>query len=180
MCMEQNVGWLKSLIRDVPGFPKEGIVFRDITTLIKDGKAFKKMTNAIAKRYENEKIDLVASVDARGFIIGSAVAYRLGAGLVPLRKPGKLPAETLYSEYELEYGIDKIEIHTDAIEKGQRVLVVDDLLATGGTAKATCDLVSRLGGELVGVAFLIELAYLKGRDKLKGLPVFSLIRYESE
>jgi adenine phosphoribosyltransferase len=178
--MEERIDRLKSLIRDVPGFPKQGIVFRDITTLIKDGKAFREVTDAIADRYKNEKIDLVASVDARGFIIGSAVAYKLGAGLVPLRKSGKLPAETLYSEYDLEYGTSKIEIHTDAIVEGQRVLVVDDLLATGGTAKATCELVARLGGTLVGVAFLIELTYLNGRDKLKGLPVFSLITYESE
>lgn len=178
--MEDKVAWLRSLIRDVPGFPKEGIVFKDITTLIRNKDAFKVMTDAIADRYEDERIDLVASVDARGFIIGSAVAYKLGAGLVPLRKPGKLPAETLYCEYELEYGTDKIEIHTDAIEEGQRVLVVDDLLATGGTAQATCDLVKRLGGELVGVAFLVELSFLKGRDKLKGYPIFSLIHYESE
>jgi adenine phosphoribosyltransferase len=178
--MEDSAVWLKSLIRDVPGFPKEGIVFRDITTLIRNKKAFATMTEAIAGRYKDERIDLVASVDARGFIIGSSVAYKLGAGLVPLRKPGKLPYETLYSEYELEYGTSKIEIHTDAIEKGQRVLVVDDLLATGGTAEATCNLVTRLGGELVGVAFLIELTYLRGRERLKGLPVFSLIKYESE
>jgi adenine phosphoribosyltransferase len=178
--MEDKVAWLRSLIRDVPGFPKEGIVFKDITTLIRDKKAFRVMTDAIADRYMNERIDLVASVDARGFIIGSSVAYKLGAGLVPLRKPGKLPAETLYCEYELEYGTDKIEIHTDAIEKGQRILVVDDLLATGGTAQATCDLVKRLGGELVGVAFLVELSFLKGRDKLKDCPVFSLITYDSE
>jgi adenine phosphoribosyltransferase len=170
----------KSLIRDVPDFPKKGIVFRDITTLLKDGAVFREVTDVLAERYREEKIDLVASVDARGFIIGAAVAYRLGAGLVPLRKPGKLPADTLYAEYELEYGQDRIEIHKDAIKKGQKVLVVDDLLATGGTAKATCELVERLGGELVGVAFLIELSYLKGRDKLKGWPVFSLIEYISE
>jgi adenine phosphoribosyltransferase len=170
----------KSLIRDVPDFPKKGIVFRDITTLLKDGAVFREVTDVLAERYREEKVDLVASVDARGFIIGAAVAYRLGAGLVPLRKPGKLPADTLYAEYELEYGQDRIEIHKDAIEKGQRVLVVDDLLATGGTAKATCELVERLGGELVGVAFLIELSYLKGRDKLKGWPVFSLVEYTSE
>lgn len=178
--MEDSIAWLRSLIRDVPDFPKEGIVFKDITTLIRDKKAFRVITDAIADRYKDDGIDLVASVDARGFIIGSAVAYRLGAGLIPLRKPGKLPAETLYCEYELEYGTDKIEIHTDAIDKGQRVLVVDDLLATGGTAQATCDLVKRLGGELVGVAFLVELSFLSGREKLKDCPVFSLIRYDSE
>ncbi len=170
----------KSLIRDVPGFPKKGIVFRDITTLLKDGGAFHEVTDALADRYKNERVDLVASVDARGFIIGAAVAYRLGAGLVPLRKPGKLPADTLYAEYELEYGQDRIEIHKDAIEERQRVLVVDDLLATGGTARATCELVERLGGEVVGVAFLIELSYLNGREKLKGWPVFSLVEYTSE
>lgn len=178
--MEDKAAWLKSLIRDIPGFPREGIVFRDITTLLKNSDAFRQMTDAMADEYKDKEIDLVASVDARGFIIGSAVAYRLGAGLIPLRKPGKLPADTLYCEYELEYGTDRIEIHKDAIAKGQKVLVVDDLLATGGTAKATCELVKQLGGELVAVAFLVELTYLNGRDKLKDCPVFSLIKYESE
>ncbi|MFQ5905983.1 MAG: adenine phosphoribosyltransferase [bacterium] len=178
--MQDKVAWLKSLIRDVPGFPKKGIVFRDITTLLKEKDAFREIVDCIADQYQDRKVDLVASVDARGFIIGAAVAYRLGAGMVPLRKPGKLPSSTLQCEYELEYGTDRIEIHEDSINKGQRVLVIDDLLATGGTAKATCELVKRLGGELVGAAFLVELTYLKGREKLKDCPVFSLIQYQSE
>jgi len=178
--MQNKIVWLKSLIRDVPGFPKKGIVFRDITTLLKEKDAFREVVDAIADQYKDANVDLVASVDARGFIIGAPVAYRLGAGLVPLRKPGKLPSDTLYCEYDLEYGKDKIEIHTDSIDKGERVLVVDDLLATGGTAKATCELVKQLGGELVGAAFLVELTYLNGRERLEGCPVFSLIQYESE
>ncbi|TET46321.1 adenine phosphoribosyltransferase [candidate division TA06 bacterium] len=178
--MENKSAKLKSLIRNIPDFPKKGIVFRDITTLLKDKDGFREMIDCLAEEYRDRDVDLVASVDARGFVVGAGVAYQLGTGLVLLRKPGKLPWETFYCEYDLEYGSNKIEIHKDAIEKGQRVLVVDDLLATGGTAAATCELVRKLGGELVGAAFVVELTYLKGREKLKDCPVFSLIQYDSE
>ena len=178
--MENKSAKLRSLIRNIPDFPKKGIVFRDITTLLKDKDGFREMIDCLAEEYRGRDVDLVASVDARGFVVGAGVAYQLGTGLVLLRKPGKLPWETFYCEYDLEYGSNKIEIHRDAIEKGQRVLVVDDLLATGGTAAATCKLVRKLGGELVGAAFVVELTYLKGREKLKDCPVFSLIQYDSE
>ena len=178
--MENKSAKLKSLIRNIPDFPKKGIIFRDITTLLRDKDGFHEMIDSLTEEYRDMDVDLVASVDARGFVIGAAVAYQLGTGLVLLRKPGKLPWQTLYCEYDLEYGSNKIEIHKDAVEKGQKVLVVDDLLATGGTAAATCELVKRLGGELVGAAFVVELTYLTGRKKLKGCPVFSLIQYDSE
>ena len=169
---------LASTIRSVPDFPVKGILFYDITTLLKNPEALKESIDQLASRYKNTAIDLVVGVESRGFIYGTALAYRLGAGFVPVRKPGKLPAETLIESYELEYGTNSIEIHVDAIQKGQKVLVVDDLLATGGTAKATCNLVEKLGGEVVGVAFMIELNFLKGRGKLEGYEVFSLLQYE--
>lgn len=178
--MESKSTRLKSLIRNIPDFPKKGIVFRDITTLLRDKDGFHEMIDSLVGEYRDRNVDVVASVDARGFVVGAGVAYQLRTGLVLLRKPGKLPWQTFYCEYDLEYGSNKIEIHRDAIEKGQRVLVVDDLLATGGTAAATCELVKRLGGELVGAAFVVELTYLKGREKLKDCPVFSLIQYDSE
>ena len=169
---------LASTIRSVPDFPVKGILFYDITTLLKNPEALKESIDQLASRYQNTAIDLVVGVESRGFIYGTALAYKLGAGFVPVRKPGKLPAETLVESYELEYGTNSIEIHVDAIQKGQKVLVVDDLLATGGTAKATCNLVEKLGGEVVGVAFMIELNFLKGRGKLEGYEVFSLLQYE--
>jgi adenine phosphoribosyltransferase len=171
---------LRSLIRDVPDFPKPGIVFKDISTLTKDPEGLRASVDAIAERYADAGVDLVVGIEARGFVFGAAVAYKLGVGFVPARKPGKLPAQTVSAEYELEYGTDSIEIHRDAIARGQRVLIVDDLLATGGTAAAAAELVSGLGGEIVAIAFLVDLAFLKGRDKLAGYEVFSLIEYDSE
>jgi adenine phosphoribosyltransferase len=171
---------LRRLIRDVPDFPKPGIVFKDITTLTKDPEGLRTAVDAIAERYADADVDLVVGIESRGFVFGAAVAYKLGVGFVPARKPGKLPAQTVSAEYELEYGTDALEIHRDAIGAGRRVLIVDDLLATGGTAAATAKLVSELGGEIVGIAFLIDLAFLRGRDKLAGYDVFSLIEYDSE
>ena len=168
---------IKKMIRDVPDFPKKGIIFRDITTAIKDAKTMQKIVDLMADEYKNEKIDYVAGIESRGFIFGMPIAYKLGCGFIPIRKPGKLPAETISQEYSLEYGSDKIEIHKDAIKKGDRVLIVDDLLATGGTAAAAAKLVQSTG-ELVGISFLIELEDLKGRDKLpKGVKVSSLVKY---
>lgn len=171
---------LKTYIRDVPGFPKPEIVFKDITTLLKDKVGFRAAVDQLADKYKDRRIDLVACVEARGFTLGAAVAYKLGAGVVIARKPKKLPAKTIREEYSLEYGTDALEMHEDAIQKGQRVLVLDDLLATGGTALATVRLVERLGGTVVGVAFLIDLAFLKGRDKLKGYDVQALVSYDHE
>jgi len=169
---------LASTIRNVPDFPVKGILFYDITTLLKDPEAFKVSIDQLADRYQDTEIDLIVGIESRGFIFGTVLAYVLETGFVPVRKPGKLPAEILTESYELEYGTNTIEIHVDAIEKGQRVLVVDDLLATGGTAKATCNLVKKLGGEVVGIAFVIELSFLNGRDKLKEYEVFSLLKYD--
>jgi adenine phosphoribosyltransferase len=171
---------LKELIRSIPDFPKKGIMFRDITPLLRDAKGFKRAVKDIAKKYAAAKPDLVVGVEARGFIIGPPVALELGAGFVPVRKRGKLPYKTKSASYQLEYGTDKVEIHADAVEPGQKVLMVDDLLATGGTMAATCDLVESMGGKIVGVAFLIELSSLKGREKLTKYDVLSLIDYESE
>jgi adenine phosphoribosyltransferase len=171
---------LKALIRDVPGFPKPGIIFKDITTLTKDPEGFRAAVDEIVARYRDASVDVVVGIEARGFIFGGAVAYQLGVGFVPARKPGKLPAETVKEEYALEYGTDAIEIHRDGIEPGQRVLIVDDLLATGGTAAAAAKLVEKLGGEVVAIAFLIDLAFLHGRDKLGGYEVVSLVDYDAE
>ena len=168
---------LKNSIRDIPDFPKKGIIFKDITTLLKDGKKFQKAIDCIVERYKDKKINKVVSVEARGFIFGSAIAYKLGAGVIPVRKKGKLPHETRRIEYELEYGKDTLEIHKDAIGPDDNVLIIDDLLATGGTMRAVCDLVQGMGGKVVEVAFLIELTFLKGRDRLKGQKVFSLIEF---
>jgi len=168
---------LAKMIRDVPDFPKEGIVFKDITTLIKDAQAFREAIDLLVDRYAGEQIDVVAAVEARGYIFGAPVAYKLGAGFVPVRKVGKLPAETVREEYELEYGTDAVEMHRDAIDPGQKVLIVDDLIATGGSAAATARLVERLGGDVVGIAFLVELAFLNGVDKLKDYDVFTIIQY---
>ena len=171
---------LKKKIRNVPHFPKKGIVFRDITTLLKDAHAFKLAVSKLLEKWKGKEIDKVAAAESRGFIFGSILAYELNAGFVPLRKPGKLPWKTLKHEFETEYSKDAFEVHVDAIEKGDKVLIVDDLLATGGTALAAAKLVEKLGGKVVGFAFLIELGFLNGRKKLKGYDVFSLIRYEKE
>ena len=169
---------LKSSIRDIPGFPKEGVIFKDITTLLKDKNKFKQTVDLFAEKFKDKKIDIILSVEARGFIFGAALAYKLGAGLVPVRKKGKLPFKTHSVTYELEYGKDTLEIHQDAFKKGANVLIVDDLLATGGTCKAVVELVEKMGGKIVGLAFLIELTALKGREKLKGYDIVSLIQDE--
>jgi adenine phosphoribosyltransferase len=169
-----------SLIRNIKDYPKKGVVFRDITTLIKNGKAFNDVLDIFYDLCKGKKIDLVAAIESRGFIFGGAVADRLGVGVIPVRKLGKLPAECVAEKYALEYGTDSLEMHTDAVSEGQKVLVVDDLLATGGTLQATCNLIEKLGGEVAGIMVLIELSFLKGREKLKGYDFFSLIRYESE
>ncbi|NQT23208.1 MAG: adenine phosphoribosyltransferase [Candidatus Omnitrophica bacterium] len=171
---------LKSTIRDVQDFPKKGIVFKDITTLINDGEAFREVIDEFYKRCKGKEIDAVVSIESRGFIFGAALAYKLGAAVIPVRKKGKLPHETFNASYELEYGTDTLEVHRDAFKAGEKVLIVDDLLATGGTIKAVIDLVKKLKGEIVEIFFLIELEFLKGRDKLKGYPVFSLIKYDKE
>ena len=167
---------LGALCRDVPGFPKKGIVFKDITPLLRDRKVFGELIDQISDRYLDRDIDIVVSIEARGFILGPAIAYRLGAGVVPVRKRGKLPWRCYQETYDLEYGQDVVEIHQDAIKPGERVLIVDDLLATGGTVGAVINLVERLKGRIVEVAFLIELASLKGRERIKDYPVFSLIQ----
>ncbi len=163
-------------IRNVPDFPKPGILFKDITTVLKNKTLFGETVKLLAKQYKGKKIDKVVSIESRGFIFGAALAYELGAGFVPVRKPNKLPAETLREAYALEYGTDALEIHLDAIKKSEKVLIHDDVLATGGTAQATTKLVERLGGKIVGVCFLIELSFLNGRDKLSNYDVFSLLK----
>lgn len=173
---------LKSKIRAVPDFPKKGIMFRDITTLLKDANALRFAISEIKKNYSGKKIDFVVAPESRGFIFGSILAHELNAGFVPVRKPGKLPAKTIFEEYLLEYGKDKVEMHEDAITKGSIVLIVDDLLATGGTALAAAKLCEKLGGKILGFCFFIDLSFLPGRKKLeeKGYNVFSLIDYSSE
>lgn len=168
---------LKARIRHVPDFPKPGILFYDITTLLKDRAGFRDAIDAIAQPFADESIDIVAGVESRGFIFGAALADRLGTGFVPVRKKGKLPAATLEVTYALEYGTDSLEVHADAIAAGQRVLIVDDLLATGGTARATASLVRRLGGDVRALAFLVELTFLGGRGKLEGERVVSVLQY---
>jgi len=169
---------LKKLIREVPDFPKPGILFYDITTLLKDQVGFATLIDALSEHYLNKKIDLVLGMEARGFIFAPAVAYRLNAGFVPVRKPGKLPAATSKYDYALEYGTNTLEIHKDAIKKGERVIIVDDLLATGGTAEATTKLAESLGAEVVGLGFVVELDFLNGRNKLAEYDVYSLLRYD--
>ncbi|HXE74820.1 MAG TPA: adenine phosphoribosyltransferase [Candidatus Xenobia bacterium] len=169
---------LKKLIREIPNWPKSGILFYDITTLLKDPQGFRVLIDSLYSHYDSHPVDLVAGIEARGFIFGPALAYRLGAGFVPIRKPNKLPAEKAVEPYLLEYGSDSVEIHVDAIRKHQRVLICDDLLATGGTAAAAVRLVRKLGGEVVGCGFAIELTFLKGREKLKDVDVFSLLQYD--
>ncbi len=168
---------LKQRIREIPDFPKAGILFRDITPLLSDGRAFHQTIDYLGERYVNRQVDIVVGVEARGFIMGAALAYKLGAGNALVRKQGKLPFKTNRATYALEYGTDTLEIHQDAIKPGQRVVLADDLLATGGTISAAADLVRQLGGEIIELAFLIELTALQGRDRLKGLPVFSLIQF---
>ena len=168
---------LKSRIRHVPDFPKAGILFYDVTTLLRDPEGFKLSIDSMAEPYHGKGISLVVGIESRGFILGAAVADRIGAGFVPVRKVGKLPSTRIRVTYDLEYGSDSLEMHSDAIEKGQKVLIVDDLLATGGTARATVDLVKQLGGEVVGVALLIELVGLNGRDKLQGENVRAVLQY---
>ena len=168
---------LKQHIRHVPDFPKAGILFYDITTLLRDPAGFKITVDMLSMPYENQGIDAVVGIESRGFILGAAVAQRIGAGFIPIRKPGKLPAKSLKATYDLEYGKDALEIHEDAVKRGQRILIVDDVLATGGTAAAATELVRKLGGELHGLAFLIELLFLTGREKIPGNNVFTVLQY---
>ena len=173
-----NSDQLKKLIREIPDFPKKEILFYDITTLLKDKSGYAALIDQLAEHYIGKQVDLILGMEARGFIFGPALAYRLNAGFVPVRKPGKLPAATARVEYDLEYGSNALEVHKDAIEKGQRVLIVDDLLATGGTAQATAKLATTLGAQIAGLGFVVELDFLKGRDKLKSYDVFSLLHYD--
>lgn len=168
---------LNEHIRDIPDFPKPGIVFKDITPLLGDAAAFDASILALAEPYRGERIDAVVGIESRGFIFGAAVARELGVGFVPIRKPGKLPADTIAVSYALEYGEDTVEIHTDAVQPGQRVLLIDDVLATGGTMAAACELIDKTGAEIVGLAFLVELGFLNGRDKLNGREIHSVLTY---
>jgi adenine phosphoribosyltransferase len=173
-----EIGELRAKIRDIKDFPTEGILFKDITTLLKDPPAFHYVVDHLSSRYRDAGVEIVVGIESRGFIFGGAVAHQLHAGFVPVRKLGKLPAKTIEVEYELEYGRDALAVHEDAIKPGQQVLAVDDLLATGGTMAATLRLIEQLGGKVVGVAFMIELAFLHGRDKLKHYPLHSMISYD--
>jgi adenine phosphoribosyltransferase len=175
--MPDTIERLKSSIRDVPNFPKKGIIFKDITTLIGKGELFKLAIDQFAGKYTGKKIDKIVVIESRGFIFGAPVAYKLGAGLVPVRKKGKLPYKTIAASYSLEYGTDTLEMHEDAIEPGENVLIIDDLLATGGTVSAVSELINKAGGNITGMCFLIELSFLKGREKLKDFEIFSLISY---
>ena len=168
---------LKKTIRDIPDFPKKGILFKDITTLLKDKKALKASVDALAKPFAKKGIKYVVGIESRGFIFGTALAYKLGVGFIPVRKKGKLPAKVRSVTYALEYGTDTLQIHEDALKKGDKVVIVDDLLATGGTIAAAAKLVGESGARIAGVGFIIELAFLNGRDKLKGLPVYSVVQY---
>ena len=172
----------KALIRTIPHYPRQGIQFRDITTLLKDPAGFRMVIDTLAKQFQHQKIDKIAGIEARGFIIGAALAYKLNVGFVPVRKQGKLPAETIGHDYQLEYGTDRVEIHTDAIAEGEQVLLVDDLIATGGTAKASAALIKQLGGEVIACAFVIDLPDLGGRRRLEqaGLETFALCEFEGE
>ncbi|MGI8984500.1 MAG: adenine phosphoribosyltransferase [Acidimicrobiales bacterium] len=172
-----DAGWLRARIRDVDDFPTPGILYRDITPLLGDPDALRFTVDAIAEAFDGRRIDKVVGVEARGFILAAPVAYRLGAGLVPVRKPGKLPWRTTSEQYTLEYGVDSLEMHTDALAAGERVLIVDDVIATGGTARATADLVAGAGATVAGLGFLVELTYLAGREKLDGYDIVSLVVY---
>lgn len=169
---------LKKLIREVPDFPKPGILFYDITTLLRDACGFRMTIDALRAHYQGAKVDTVLGIEARGFIFAPALAYALGAGFVPVRKPKKLPAECVRVTYDLEYGSDSLEMHKDAIDRGRRVLIVDDLLATGGTAAAAARMVEQVGGQVAGIGFVIELNFLHGRERIKGYDVFSLLKYD--
>lgn len=172
--------FIRKRIRDIPGFPKKGIVFKDITPLLQDPGAFQKTIGLLAERFSSERIDCIVAAESRGFIFGAPLALKLNARFVPVRKPGKLPFKTISVSYDLEYGTDTVEMHEDGIKEGERVLIVDDLLATGGTVEACCKLVERLGGRVVGCSFVIELGFLKGRERLKNYRVSSLVNYERE
>lgn len=171
---------VKGKIRTIPNWPKQGVMFRDITTLLKDNEGLNHVVNVLYNRYKNRNIDIIAGIESRGFIIGSILANKLGLGFIPIRKPGKLPAETLKQEYSLEYGTDAVEIHKDAIQQGQKVLLIDDLIATGGTAQASASLIEKLGGQIEEIAFVIELPDLKGREKLSKWEVFSIVKFEGD
>ncbi|MDP2044495.1 MAG: adenine phosphoribosyltransferase [Candidatus Omnitrophota bacterium] len=173
----KNNSLLEKSIRNIPDFPKPGILFRDVTTLIQNKAAFKKAVGLLAKKYKGKKIDKVIGVEARGFIFGAAVAHKIGAGFVPVRKKGKLPFKTISTTYELEYVTDTLEIHRDAVTSGEKVLIIDDLLATGGTVKAVIDLIKQLGGNIAGIGFVIELTDLHGKDKFKEYPIYSLVKF---
>lgn len=173
----QIIEGLKNSIRNIPDFPKKGILFRDITTLLKDGQRFKDAVEIIAAKYKDERIDKLIAIEARGFIFGGAIAHKLGVGFVPVRKKGKLPAQVRQVSYQLEYGTDILQVHRDAIAAKDKVLIIDDLLATGGTAQAVCQLIKESGAEIVAIEFLIELTDLKGREKLKGYSVHSIIKF---
>ena len=172
-----DAAWLKDRVRDIPDYPKPGVVFKDITPLLADPGAFTLAVDALAAPYNSDHIDKVIGIEARGFVFAAPVAYRHAAGFVPVRKPGKLPSRIEHEEYELEYGTDRLEIHHDGVHPGERVLIVDDVLATGGTAAATIRLAQRLGGEVVGLAFLIELEFLGGRDRLGSVPIHTVLSY---
>lgn len=171
---------IKEKIRTVPHWPIEGVMFRDITTLLQDGKAFRHVCDELYDRYKDKKIDVIVGIESRGFIFGSVLAYKLGIGFVPIRKPGKLPAKTISAEFEKEYGKDKMEVHEDAISKGDRVLLIDDLIATGGTVEAATRLIEKLGGEIIECAFVIDLPDLKGKEKVKQYKIFTMCEFEGD
>ncbi len=176
--MAVDAAWLKDHIRDIPGFPSPGIIFKDITPLLADVEAFRGTVDTLADGFSDQRVDRVVGIEARGFILGAPVAYRLGAAFIPVRKPGKLPHEVEGLEYELEYGTDTLEVHRDALGPGHRTVIIDDVLATGGTAAAAAGLVEKLGGEVVGLGFLMELAFLDGRSRLEGREILSLLVYD--
>jgi len=176
----KNNELLENSIRNIPDFPKPGILFRDVTTLIQNKTAFKKSIDLLVKQYKGKRFDKVVGVEARGFIFGATVANKIGAGFVPVRKKGKLPFKTISTTYALEYGTDTLEIHQDAISAGEKILIIDDLLATGGTVAAAVELVKQLGGKVAGIGFVIELVDLKGKDKLKEYPVYSLVKFSGK
>ncbi len=178
--MRRNLAEIREAIRRIPDWPKQGVVFRDLTTLWKNARLMRRCTRLLYERYRNRRIQKVMGIEARGFVVGAPLAEKLKVGFIPARKIGKLPAERISEKYELEYKSDGLEVHKDAVQRGERVLIVDDLMATGGTALAAAKIVERLGGKVVGLAFVVELAFLKGRERLKGYDVFSLVTFDSE